>query len=81
MKLQMKLMILAALMVLAAASAGYAEAEGGNTAVNAVGQILKAPFTLLHKAGDSLQDSNKASGPSEDVAVSDVYDLDAETTG
>ena len=81
MKAQVKLVVLGALLILAAASVGYAESEGGNAAVNAVGQILKAPMTLLHKAGSSLADSSKASVGSEDVAVSDVYDLDAETTG
>lgn len=77
----MKLIMLAAFMMFAAVSAGYAESEGGSAAVNAVGQILKMPITLLHKAGDSIQNSPASVAPSEDVAVSDVYDLDAETTG
>ena len=80
MKSKLKLTILAALLMFVAVSAGYAESESGNAIVNVMGQILRMPFTMLHKAGDSLQDS-KATTSSEDVAVSDVYNLDAETTG
>ena len=80
MKTQVKFLLLAVLMVLATASAGYAESEGGNAVVNAVGQILKMPITLFQKAGDSMDNAQKIA-PSEDVAVSDVYNLDAETTG
>lgn len=74
------LAVIAALMV--ASSICYAEGgkEAGNAISNGIVSLIKAPFTLLHKAGDSLGDSSTVKS-SEDVAVSPVYDLDAETTG
>ena len=72
MKLKMKSVVMAVLMLGVAASAGHAESAGGNVAANAVGQILKMPFTLLHKIGESLP-SATTNTAGKDVAVRDVY--------
>ena len=76
-----KLMVMAVLMMIAAANAGYAaEAQGSDNAmINGLGQILRSPVTLLDKITDV--EGSKATSAHEDVAVSDVYNLDAEVTG
>ena len=72
-------MFLMAALVLAA-SLCYAEGREGSAVVNGITNILKAPVTLLQKAGDSMQDSRPAAG-GEGVEVAPIYDLNAETTG
>lgn len=76
-----KLMVLAVLMMIAASNAGYAaEASGSDNAViNGLGQILRSPVTLMDKI--SNVEGSKATSAGEDVAVADVYNLDAEVTG
>lgn len=47
-----------------------------------VSQLIKTPYRILEKWGNSLDSRNSGTGVgSESVVVSDVYDLSAETTG
>ena len=57
----------------------FESSEAGKVA-NRTGipQLIKMPFKIFAKAGDSMQNSGNSG---DDVAVSDVYNLDAETTG
>lgn len=78
--MKLKWMLMMFLLMGLMASSAYAEAEssGGNHGVmSTIGNFLKAPFD---KAGDSLANGERISS-NEDVAVSDVYNLDAETSG
>ena len=76
-----KLMTIAlALMTLAAGSA-YAEEGSNSAALNTVGQILRSPITVLDKLSNIDSDSRATSSGSEGVVVSEIYDLDQETTG
>ena len=84
MKNKNKVVTLAVMLALLAAPACFAEGApiaGGNAVISGFGQILKFPVTVLDKLSDSLENSKGGTSASEDVAVSDIYDLGAETTG
>jgi len=84
MKKENKVVSLAVMLALLAAPACFAEgapSEGGSAVVSGFGQVLKFPVTVLDKLSDSLENSKGGTAVSEDVAVSDIYDLGAETTG
>lgn len=75
-------LMVAAMLIMAGSSAAFAEgSDAGNAVVNGLTSIVKMPMTMLHKASDSLDNGSRSAGGSEDVMVSDVYNLDAETTG
>lgn len=76
-----KAILAVAVLMLMTASSGYAAQESnGNAVVNGLGKILNFPLTMLDKTGNAGEDSRAVSA-NEDVAVSDAYNLDAETTG
>lgn len=73
-----------AVMLLMAGTTAFAEGgqDSGNAVVNGITSLVKMPITMLHKASDSLEEGGRSgAGNSEDVAVKDIYSLDAETTG
>jgi hypothetical protein len=84
MKKENKVVTLAVMLALLAAPACFADAgisEGGHAVANGIGQILKLPVTILQKASESLGEGTGTTAAGEGVAVMDVYDLDAATTG
>ncbi len=83
MEKKMKAFLMITLMLMMAGTA-YAKGQdaSGNVVVNGITGLVKLPITMLNKASDSLDSAPKSgSGSSEDVMVSDIYNLDAETTG
>lgn len=44
-------------------------------------QLIKMPFKIFVKAGDSLENTRPGYFSSEDPVAGDPYNLDAETTG
>lgn len=70
-----------AVMIITASAAYAAPEKSGNAAVDGIGKLLRFPITMLDKASASLENAPGATSASEDVAVSEIYNLDAETTG
>ena len=81
------------LLIAAGSVTAFADtAMGGNTFQNSragkmvygtgIPQLIKMPFKIFVKAGDSMQQSTSSGYlSSEDVVVGEPYNLDAETTG
>lgn len=82
MKTTFKAGILMFAVLMTASTLAFAEAQSsGNAVVNGITSILKAPIKMLDKVSDNMQANSQRTTPGEDVAVSDIYNLDAETTG
>ncbi len=79
--MKIKAILVLAVLMLMTASSGYAAQESnGNAVVNGLGKILNFPLAMLDKTGKPRENSGPVSA-NEDVAVSEAYNLDAETTG
>ena len=63
----------------------FAEAAGDSAAEalshSGLAQAVKAPFKPIQALGNSMASASNGPSASEDVAVSDVFDLDAEMSG
>ncbi len=63
----------------AAGSVTFKDSSVGKVAYRTgIPQLIKMPFKIFVKAGESMENSGRSA---DDVAVSDAYNLDAETTG